>query len=108
MRFDIHGHAEQLLDLRRTPLRAGQEIGRDTQHLALGLAFRLGLGIHDYLAAACVRAAAGVEDTVADLAGRSVLVRTDSIFERPSFTCCAVKINGGRKRRMWWCGEVVR
>src|SRR4029077_823067 len=103
MRFDVRGQAKQFLNMRGTPLRAGQQIGRNTQRLALGL----DLGIHVYLAAASARDAAGAEGTAADLAGRSVLERTDSIFERPSFTCCAVKMNGGRKRRMWSCVQLM-
>src|SRR6185369_2406319 len=96
MSFDVRGQAEKFLDVCRAPFRAGQQIGRKTQRVAL----RLDLGINFYLAAASVRAAVGVEGTAADLAGRSVRARTDSIFERPSFTCCAVRINGGRKRRI--------
>src|ERR1700693_2773767 len=101
MRLDVRGHAKKFLNLRGAPLRAGQKIGRESQCWTLGLALGLGLRIHGYLTAASVRASAGVARTAVDLAGRSVLARTDSIFDRPSFTCCAVKINGGRKRRMW-------
>src|SRR5579864_2170908 len=103
MRLDVRSQAKQFLDLRGAPLRAGQKIGGEAQRLALGL----GLRIHCYLTAASVRASARVEGTAVHLAGRSVLARTDSILDRPSFTCCAVKINGGRKRRMWSCVQLM-
>src|SRR6202521_4815384 len=97
MRLDVRGQAKQFLNVRGTPLGAGQKIARETQRLALGLGPR----IHVYLAAESVRASAWAEGTAVDLAGRSVLARTDSIFVRPSFTCCAVKMNGGSRRRIW-------
>src|SRR6266851_8957300 len=103
MRLDVRGKAKQFLHVRGAPLCAGQKVGRKAQRLALGLDLR----IHFYLETASVRAAVGAEVTAANLAGRSVLARTDSIFERPSFTCCAVKINGGRKRRMWSCVQLM-
>src|SRR5579863_1739068 len=103
MRLHIRGQAEEFLDLRGIPFRAGKKIGTDAQHLALGL----GLRIHVYLATASVRAAAGVEFAASDLGGRAVLARTESILERPSFTCCAVKMNGGKRRRMWSCVQLM-
>src|SRR5579872_6733791 len=110
MRFNFRGQTKQILHLGGIPFRAGQKIGCRGQRGAFGFRMALGLdlGIHvGYLTAAKVRTAAGAEVTDAALAGRSVLASTDSIFERPSFTCCAVKINGGRKRRMWSCVQLM-
>ena len=65
-------------------------------------------GIHFYLAAASVRARGGGGWCGRRLGGPLGLrQRRDSSFERPSFTCRAVTINGGRKRRTWSCVQLM-
>src|SRR5882672_1432816 len=99
VRFDVRGQTKQLADLRGVPLRAGQQVGGKNQCR--------GMRIHVHLAAASARAAAVVGGTACVLAGRSVFAKTESSLESPSFTCCAVKMNGGSSRRICSCVQLM-
>src|SRR5882762_6411543 len=99
VRLDIRGQTKQLADLRGVPLRADQQVGGKTQCR--------GVRIHVYLAAASARAGAVVGGTACVLAGRSVFAKTESSLESPSFTCCAVNMNGGSSRRVCSCVQLM-